>query len=168
MKYNPKVNELLASLEGFTNLHPLSSDDDSQGALELMYKLQEALNIITGMAAISLQPCAGAHGELAGMMVIKKYFEVKGENRKKVLVPDSAHGTYPASATMCGFDIVQIKSNERGQVDIEDLNDYSKTYHHANPNCLEEPIVSSELQGYCKLLFKVIEKRNYQPKILKP
>lgn len=121
MKYNPKANELLASLEGFTNLHPLSSDDDSQGALELMYKLQEALKIITGMAAISLQPCAGAHGELAGMMVIKKYFEVKGENRKKVLVPDSAHGTNPASAKMCGFDIVQIKSNERGQVDIEDL-----------------------------------------------
>lgn len=121
MKYNPKVNELLASLEGFTNLHPLSSDEDSQGALELMYRLQEALKVITGMAAISLQPCAGAHGELSGMMVIKKFFEVKGEARKKVLVPDSAHGTNPASAKMCGFDIVQIKSNERGQVDLEDL-----------------------------------------------
>ena len=121
MKYNPKVNELLASLEGFANLHPLSSDEDSQGALELMYNLQEALKIITGMDAISLQPCAGAHGELSGMMVIKKFFEVKGENRKKVLVPDSAHGTNPASAKMCGFDIIQIKSNERGQVDIEDL-----------------------------------------------
>ncbi len=124
MKYNPKVNELLASLEGFTNLHPLSSDEDSQGALELMYKLQEALKIITGMSAISLQPCAGAHGELSGMMVIKKYFEVKNDKRTKVLVPDSAHGTNPASAKMCGFDIVQIKSNERGQVDIEDLKDH--------------------------------------------
>lgn len=121
MKYNPKVNELLASLEGFANLHPLSSDEDSQGALELMYNLQEALKVITGMDAISLQPCAGAHGELSGMMVIKKFFEVKGEDRKKVLVPDSAHGTNPASAKMCGFDIIQIKSNERGQVDIEDL-----------------------------------------------
>ena len=121
MKYNPKVNELLSTLEGFTNLHPLASDEDSQGALELMYKLQEALKVITGMDAISLQPCAGAHGELTGMMVIKKYFEVKGDNRKKVLVPDSAHGTNPASAKMCGFDIVQIKSNERGQVDLEDL-----------------------------------------------
>jgi glycine dehydrogenase subunit 2 len=121
MKYNPKVNELLASLEGFTNLHPLNNDEDSQGALELMYKLQEALKIITGMAAISLQPCAGAHGELSGMMVVKKYFESKKDPRKKVLVPDSAHGTNPASAKMCGFDIVQIKSNERGQVDIEDL-----------------------------------------------
>ncbi len=121
MKYNPKVNELLASLEGFTNLHPLSSDEDSQGALELMYRLQQALKVITGMQAVSLQPCAGAHGELSGMMVIKKYFEIKGEKRTKVLVPDSAHGTNPASAKMCGFEIVQIKSNERGQVDIADL-----------------------------------------------
>ena len=122
MKYNPKVNELLASLEGFTNLHPLQSDEDSQGALELMYKLQEALKKITGMDAMTLQPAAGAHGELTGMMIIKKYFEVKGEtNRKKVIVPDSAHGTNPASAKMCGFDIVEVKSNSRGQVDIDAL-----------------------------------------------
>ena len=122
MKYNPKVNEFLASLEGFTNLHPLQDDEDSQGALELMYKLQEALKKITGMDAMTLQPAAGAHGELTGMMVVKKYFETKGElNRKKVLVPDSAHGTNPASAKMCGFDIVQVKSNEKGQVDIENL-----------------------------------------------
>lgn len=122
MKYNPKVNEFLASLEGFTNLHPLQSDEDSQGALELMYKLQEALKKITGMDAITLQPAAGAHGELTGMMIVKKYFETKGEfNRKKVLVPDSAHGTNPASAKMCGFEIVQVKSNNKGQVDVENL-----------------------------------------------
>lgn len=121
MKYNPKVNELLANLEGFANLHPASADSDAQGALELMFKLQEALKKITGMDAVSLQPAAGAHGELTGMMVIKKYFEVKGENRKKVLVPDSAHGTNPASAALCGFEIVCVKSNERGQVDIDDL-----------------------------------------------
>ncbi len=122
MKYNPKVNELLASLEGFTNLHPLQSDEDSQGALELMYKLQEALKKITGMDAMTLQPAAGAHGKLTGMMIIKKYFEVKGEtNSNKVIVPDSAHGTNPASAKMCGFDIVEVKSNSRGQVDIEAL-----------------------------------------------
>ncbi len=122
MKYNPKVNELLASLESFCNLHPMQSDEDSQGALELMYNLQEALKKLTGMDAVTLQPAAGAHGELTGMMVIKKYFEVKGElNRKKVIVPDSAHGTNPASAKMCGFDIVEVKSNERGQVDIESL-----------------------------------------------
>lgn len=122
MKYNPKVNELLASLEGFANLHPLQSDEDSQGALELMYNLQEALKKITGMDAATPQPAAGAHGELTGMMIIKKYFETKGEtNRKKVIVPDSAHGTNPMSAKMCGFDIIQVKSNEKGQVDIEAL-----------------------------------------------
>ena len=122
MKYNPKVNELLASLEGFTNLHPLQADEDSQGALELMYNLQEKLKYITGMEAVTLQPAAGAHGELTGMMVIKKYFEVKGEtNRTKVIIPDSAHGTNPASAKMCGFEIVEVKSNERGQVDVSAL-----------------------------------------------
>ena len=121
MKYNPKVNELMAGLEGFANLHPFVSDEDSQGALELMYKLQEALKVLTGMDAVSLQPAAGAHGEFSGMLVIKKYFEVKGEARTKVIVPDSAHGTNPASASMAGFEIVQVKSNERGQVDIDDL-----------------------------------------------
>ncbi len=122
MKYNPKVNELLASLDGFANLHPLQSDEDAQGALELMFNLQEALKKITGMDAVTLQPAAGAHGELTGMMIIKKYFETKGElNRTKVIVPDSAHGTNPASAKMCGFDIVEVKSNSKGQVDIEAL-----------------------------------------------
>lgn len=121
MKYNPKVNEFLANLEGFANLHPLQSDEDSQGALELMYNLQAALKEITGMDAISLQPAAGAHGELSGMMIIKKYFESKGDNRKKVIIPDSAHGTNPASAKMCGFDCVEIASNEKGQVDIDAL-----------------------------------------------
>ena len=121
MKYNPKVNELLAGLEDFINLHPLSEDEDCQGALELMFKLQEALKKITGMDAVTLQPAAGAHGELTGMMVIKKYFEVKGEIRKKVIIPDSAHGTNPASAHLCGFDVVPVKSNEKGQVDVEAL-----------------------------------------------
>lgn len=121
MKYNPKVNEMLANLDGFANLHPLCNQKDAQGSIELMYKLQEALKTITGMDAISLQPAAGAHGELSGMMVVKKYFEVKGEKRTKVIIPDSAHGTNPASAKMCGFDIVELKSDERGMVDIEAL-----------------------------------------------
>lgn len=122
MKYNPKVNEYLASLEGFANLHPLQSDDDAQGALELMYKLQEALKIITGMDAVTLQPSAGAHGELCGMMIVKHYFKVNGDaKRKKVVIPDSAHGTNPASAGMCGFEIVKVSSNEKGQVDVEHL-----------------------------------------------
>ena len=122
MKYNPKVNELLSSLENFCNLHPHQADNDSQGSLELMYRLQESLKTLTGMDYVTLQPAAGAHGELTGMMIIKKYFETKGENnRKKVIVPDSAHGTNPASAKMCGFDIVEVKSNTRGQVDMASL-----------------------------------------------
>jgi len=120
MKYNPKVTELLASLEGF-NIHPAVDDDMAQGSLELMYKLQKALLEVTGMAAITLQPAAGAHGELTGMMIIKKYFDTIGEKRTKVIIPDSAHGTNPASAKMSGFEIVQIKSNNKGQVDIEAL-----------------------------------------------
>ena len=121
MKYNPKVNELAASLEGFVNLHPHTADEEAQGSLKLMYLLQEALKRITGMDAVTLQPAAGAHGELTGMMVVKKYFEVKGEKRTKVIIPDSAHGTNPASAHMCGFEIISVKSNEKGQVDIEAL-----------------------------------------------
>ena len=121
MKYNPKVNELLASLDGFANLHPCMSDEDVQGALELMYNLQEELKKITGMDAITLQPAAGAHGELTGMMIIKKYFELKGEKRKKVIIPDSAHGTNPASAHLCGFDVIPVASNDKGQVDIDAL-----------------------------------------------
>ena len=120
MKYNPKINELLASLEDF-NIHPQLPDDMAQGSLKLMYKLQKALLEVTGMDAITLQPSAGAHGEMTGMMIIKKYFDTIGEKRTKVIIPDSAHGTNPASAKMSGFDIVEIKSNEKGQVDIEAL-----------------------------------------------
>lgn len=120
MKYNPKVNELLASLDKF-NIHPQCDDDLTQGSLKLMYNLQNALLEISGMDAISLQPSAGAHGEMTGMMIIKKYFDSIGEKRSKVIIPDSAHGTNPASAKMSGFDIVEIKSNTKGQVDIEAL-----------------------------------------------
>ena len=140
MKYNPKVNEMLANLDGFLNLHPALKDEDVQGALKLMYNLQEALKTITGMQAVSLQPAAGAHGEFSGMMVIKKYFEVKGEHRKKVIIPDSAHGTNPASAHMAGFDIVQVKSNDNGQVDLdalkELLNEDVAAIMMTNPNTL--------------------------------
>lgn len=120
MKYNPKVNELLASLDGF-NIHPNVDDDMAQGALKLMYNLQSVLLKITGMDAITLKPSAGAHGEMTGMMIIRKYFDSIGEKRTKVIIPDSAHGTNPASAKMSGFDVVEIKSNEKGQVDIEAL-----------------------------------------------
>jgi len=120
MKYNPKVNELLSSLEGF-DIHPDTNDKYAQGSLKLMYNLGRALLEVTGMSAITLQPSAGAHGELTGMMIIKKYFDTIGEKRTKVIIPDSAHGTNPASAKMAGFDIVEIKSNDKGQVDIDAL-----------------------------------------------
>lgn len=140
MKYNPKVNEYLANLEEFTDLHPLMSDEDSQGALQLMYNLQEALKKISGMSAVTLQPAAGAHGELTGMMIIKKYFESIGEKRTKVIIPDSAHGTNPASAMMCGFQIVQVKSNDKGLVDISHLQEIVDSEVAAimmtNPNTL--------------------------------
>ncbi len=120
MKYNPKVNEFLSSLEGF-DIHPDTDDDFAQGSLKLMYNLGNALKEITGMDALTLQPSAGAHGELTGMMIVKKYFDTIGETRTKVIIPDSAHGTNPASAKMAGFDIVEIKSNDKGQVDIDSL-----------------------------------------------
>ncbi len=120
MKYNPKVNEFLASLDEF-DIHPNIKDENAQGALKLMFNLQNALLEVTGMDAITLQPSAGAHGELTGMMIIKKYFDTIGQSRTKVIIPDSAHGTNPASAKMAGFDIVEIKSNNKGQVDIEAL-----------------------------------------------
>jgi len=121
MKYNPKINEYTAGLDGFTNIHPEQNEEFAQGALELMYNLQEQLKEITGMDAISLQPAAGAHGEFAGMLIVKKYFEKIGEKRTKVIVPDSSHGTNPATAKMCGFDTIEIKSNSEGIVDIEEL-----------------------------------------------
>ncbi len=121
MKYNPRINEWANKLEGFSKLHPNQKDEDCQGALKLMYDLQNFLKIITGMDEISLQPCAGAHGELSGMMVIKKYFEKTGEKRKKVIIPDNAHGTNPASASMCGFEVIEVKSNKDGLVDINEL-----------------------------------------------
>lgn len=144
MKYNPKVNEYLASLEGFTELHPLQDDEDAQGSLELMYKLQEALKIITGMDAITLQGSAGAHGELCGMMIVKHYFKSKNDlERKKVVIPDSAHGTNPASAGMCGFEIIKVNSNEKGQVDVNHLKQLFVEYKNeiaaimmTNPNTL--------------------------------
>ena len=144
MKYNPKVNEYIASLEGFTQLHPHQDDEDVQGALELMYKLQEALKEITGMSAITLQGSAGAHGELCGMMIVKHFFKVNNEpRRKKVIIPDSAHGTNPASAGMCGFEILKVNSNEKGQVDISHLKELFEQYKDeiaaimmTNPNTL--------------------------------
>ncbi len=121
MKYNPKINDDTASLGGFTSLHPLQPEETVQGSLWLMYELAEMLSEIAGMAAVTLQPAAGAHGELTGILLIKKYHESRGSHRSKLLVVDSAHGTNPASAAVAGYEIVSVNSNAEGCVDIEDL-----------------------------------------------
>lgn len=122
MKYNPKINEDICRLDGFANIHPLQDEDSVQGALQLMYELQESLAEIAGMDKMSLQPAAGAHGELTSIMVIKAYHEKNGDfKRDKIIVPDSAHGTNPATAAMAGYKIVEVKSTEEGLVDVEAL-----------------------------------------------
>lgn len=122
MKYNPKINEAVARFPGFARIHPLQDESTVQGALEVAYDLQEHLAEITGMPQVTLQPAAGAHGEWTALMMIRAFHEANGETgRTKVLVPDSAHGTNPASATVAGFETVTVKSNEQGLVDLEDL-----------------------------------------------
>ncbi|PIC72125.1 glycine dehydrogenase (aminomethyl-transferring) [Sporosarcina sp. P2] len=122
MKYNPKINEAVARFPGFARVHPLQDESTVQGALEVVYDLQQHLAEITGMPQVTLQPAAGAHGEWTALMMIRAFHEANGDTqRTKVLVPDSAHGTNPASATVAGFDTVTVKSNEKGLVDLEDL-----------------------------------------------
>lgn len=122
MKYNPKMNEDAIKFLGFSNVHPLQAAETVQGALQLMFELQNYLAEITGMSATTLQPAAGAQGELTGMLVIRAYHLARGDNaRREVIVPDSAHGTNPATSTMGGFKAVEVKSDKRGNVDLEDL-----------------------------------------------
>lgn len=122
MKYNPKINEEMAAHPQFTALHPLQNVETVQGALSAYYQLQRSLSEIAGMAEFTLNPFAGAHGELTGLMVIRRYHESRGDaKRAKIIVPDSAHGTNPASAAVCGLDVVEVKSKPDGRVDVEDL-----------------------------------------------
>jgi glycine dehydrogenase subunit 2 len=122
MKYNPKVNEQACRLPGFTQTHPYQPIDTVQGNLQLMFELQEALKAISGFAAVSLQPAAGAHGELTGVLMMRAYHLYRGEpGRTVILIPDSAHGTNPASTAMAGFEMVELKSDARGNVDLDDL-----------------------------------------------
>lgn len=122
MKYNPKINEAVARFSGFANVHPLQDESTAQGAMELLYDLQTSLVEITGMDEVTLQPAAGAHGEWTALMMIRAFHEANGEgHRNKVIVPDSAHGTNPASATVAGFETITVKSDDNGLVDIEDL-----------------------------------------------
>ena len=124
MKYNPKINDEMAFLPGFANIHPMQPEEQSQGALELLYRLQDFLGEITGMAGVSLATLAGAHGELAGVLMMRAYHHANGDAaRTKMAIPDSAHGTNPASAAMAGFDVVTLPSDSDGNVDLEALHE---------------------------------------------
>ncbi|MBO4822704.1 MAG: aminomethyl-transferring glycine dehydrogenase subunit GcvPB [Prevotella sp.] len=141
MKYNPVIDEETAALPAFTALHPLQPESTCQGALEVYYRLQQSLSAIAGMEAFTLNPFAGAHGELTGLMVIRSYHLERGdEKRVKVIVPDSAHGTNPASAAVCGLEVVEVKSRADGCVDVDDLrallDDSVAAMMMTNPNTL--------------------------------
>lgn len=141
MKYNPKVNEAVSRLDGFAKIHPYQPEDTVQGALELMYQMDRMLAEITGMERVTLQPAAGAHGEMAGLMIMKAYHEHRGDTKRtKMVIPDAAHGTNPASAAVAGFDVIEVKSNARGGVDVEALkeilNDEIAGLMLTNPNTL--------------------------------
>jgi len=121
MKHNPKLHERIAALPGHARLHPLQDPAHAQGALELMWRLQDALGEIAGLPQVSLQPSAGSHGELAGVLLTRAFHEDRGEHRTKVLTPDTAHGTNPATVTMAGYEVVKVGTDEHGNVDVEDL-----------------------------------------------
>ena len=121
MKHNPKLHERIAALPGHAKLHPLQDPSQAQGALELMWRLQEALGEIAGLPYVSLQPSAGSHGELAGVLLTRAFHEDRGEHRTKVLTPDTAHGTNPATVTMAGYEVVKVGTDEHGNVDLDDL-----------------------------------------------
>jgi len=140
MKYNPRVNEVVTRLEGLANGHPYQPEKISQGALRILKTLSECLVEITGMDAITLQPAAGAHGEFTGLLLVRGYLQSKGNARKKILIPDSAHGTNPATAATVGYSVENLKSNERGMVDVSALasqmNEDVAALMLTNPNTL--------------------------------
>jgi glycine dehydrogenase subunit 2 len=140
MKYNPKINEKLAGLDGFAALHPYQPDSSVQGTLEILYETEQALSKICGMDGFTLQPAAGAHGELTGMKIVRAYHTSNGNPRKKVIIPDSAHGTNPASAALCGYEVITVKSDKSGRVDLEALkglvDDEVAVLMLTNPNTL--------------------------------
>ncbi len=123
MKYNPRVNERLVGLPGFRDIHPLADDDSVQGALELEWRLSEILREVTGLDAVSLQPAAGSQGELTGLLLMRAYFDAAGEGdrRTRIVIPDTAHGTNPASVTMAGYGVTPVKTDARGNIDLDDL-----------------------------------------------
>ena len=140
MKYNPKRNERLASLEGLADLHPYQPDDSLQGMLELLYACQEMLAEIGGLDAVSLQPAAGAQGEFTALLVAAAYFRHQGDDRNVVLIPDGAHGTNPASAAMAGFTTIEVKTGANGCLNLDDLaaklSERVAVFMITNPNTL--------------------------------
>ena len=155
MKYNPKINEEVAAMPEFSALHPLQPAESAQGALELYYNLQKALANIAGLAEFTLNPYAGAHGELTGLMVMRQYHISRGdEKRRKVIVPDSAHGTNPASAMVAGLEVVEVKSKPNGSIDVEDLkpllDDTVAGIMMTNPNTLG--MFETEIMEIAKLV----------------
>lgn len=154
MKYNPRVNELVARIEGLAWAHPYQPEQLSQGAMEVMVALEHALVEITGMDAVTLQPAAGAHGEFTGILMIRALLESRGNARKKILVPDSAHGTNPATAMMVGYAVENIKSNDRGMIDLEVLervvNDDVAALMITNPNTVG--VFEENIRKICSIL----------------
>jgi glycine dehydrogenase subunit 2 len=156
MKYNPKINERVAALPGFAQVHPLQPEKDLQGMLQLLYELEQLLCGITGMQAFTLQPAAGAQGEFTGLKIISAYHRSKGRSRKVILIPDSAHGTNPASAALSHFEVVQIKSGPDGLIDLDDLRahctDQVAALMLTNPNTLG--LFEKDIEAIAALLHK--------------
>jgi glycine dehydrogenase subunit 2 len=154
MKYNPRVNELVARTEGLAWIHPYQPESLSQGAMEIMAELERCLAEITGMDAVTLQPAAGAHGELTGVLLIRSLLESKGNPRKKIIVPDSAHGTNPATAMMAGYTVENLKSNDLGMVDPEALaravDEDTAALMVTNPNTVG--VFEEEIVKVCEIL----------------
>ena len=155
MKYNPKINEEAVKLPGFTSVHPYQSAEETQGALQLMYELQEMLGEICGLPGVTLQPAAGAQGELAGILIIHAYHKShKDTKRKKMIVPDSAHGTNPATSSMSGYQVVQVRSDARGNVDLEALrklaDDETVGLMLTNPNTLG--LFEENIRAVCQII----------------
>ncbi|MBO4358959.1 MAG: aminomethyl-transferring glycine dehydrogenase subunit GcvPB [Erysipelotrichaceae bacterium] len=162
MKYNPRIDEEMAGLEGFADIHPLQGQDSVQGSLEVIYRTKELLCEITGMDDMTLQPAAGAHGEYTGLLLIRKYHLDRGDTeRVNIIVPDSAHGTNPASATMAGFKVINVPSNAEGGVDLDELRKVvgkdtaglmltnPNTLGLFDPNILEITKIIHEVGGLC-------------------
>jgi glycine dehydrogenase subunit 2 len=137
MKYNPRINERAVGLPGFADLHPHQEDEGAQGALELMWRLQEMLAEVVGLDAVTLQPAAGSQGELTGLTLMRAYFADRGEDRTEVIIPDTAHGTNPASVAMAGYTLVRVKTDMRGNVDVDDL--HGKVGEHTAGLMLTNP-----------------------------